>query len=498
MRTLQNPAMQQPSSSATAGGSLFYSFFSALLFLTLCMIVVKINYEAGAPNDDALFDAKRLLVSDQGDKITQIVHLSVFACVIYGVLVADWRTMFVSISVPYLLACGWCILSYLWAIDPGASLRRSIFTCILLFSTANIVRLIGTKRTIEVLYAFLGVAMVVSLVSVCLSWIPLFSFAVHPGNEADPSVIGAWRGVFWHKNTAGPIATGALIVFMHVGLDKGRRLDWFLFLCSAIFLIGTKSKSAIGLAVLVLLVGYGYRCLAASKGGGKAIGWLTVYVIANLAILAYCNYDAIHAFLSDPANVSGRVAIWLSMWTYIRSHLWLGSGFGSFYGIGYDSPIFRVATEKFVVGVIQSHNGYIEVMASTGLIGFIIAIFALVIWPAYRFFSLRPADARLYAMCFSLWFYGLLANLTESQFFSLDKQIWLLVVIAISMVHNKATMRAEPAPPRLASPREDWSRAQGFAPARLRRPPARPLRLAGLRASVPSQSPAPSQGSVSP
>jgi hypothetical protein len=42
-----------------------------------------------------------------------------------------------------------------------------------------------------------------------------------------------------------------------------------------------------------------------------------------------------------------------------------------------------------------------------------------------------------------MWFYGLLANFTESQFFSLDKQIWLLVVIAISMVHNTATMRPE-------------------------------------------------------
>ncbi|WP_284313001.1 O-antigen ligase family protein [Labrys miyagiensis] len=490
MRTLRNPAKQQPSSPVTADRSLFYRFFSALLFLTLYMIVVKINYEAGAPNDDALFDAKRLLVSDQGDNITQIIHLTIFVSVFLGVLLSDWRAMFLSISIPYLLACAWCILSFLWAIDPGASVRRSIFTCILLFSTANIVRLIGTRRTIEVLYVFLGLAMVVSLIAVCLSFIPLFSFAVHPGNEADPSVVGAWRGVFWHKNTAGPIATVALMVFMHVGLDKGRRLDWFLFFCSAIFLIGTKSKSAIALAVLVLLIGYGYRSLASKSGGGKAFGWLTLYVLANLVILALCEHDTIHAFLTDPANVSGRVAIWLSMWTYIKSHLWLGSGFGSFYGIGYNSPIFTVATEKFVLGVIQSHNGYIEVLASTGLIGFALAIFALVIWPACRFFMVRPRDARLYALCFSIWFYGLLANFTESQFFSLDKQIWLLVVIAISMVHNKATMRAEPgAAPIPAPPPAELTLVPALAPPSRGRFPRRTRQLAGLRGSIPSQGP---------
>ena len=443
MHVAPRTEMFQPSSSGTASRSFFYTFYSFLLLLTLYMIVVKINYEAGAPNDDALFDAKRLLVSDQGDQITQIVHLTIFALVFYGTCISDWRTMFLSISVPYIIACVWCIVSFTWAIDPGASIRRSIFTCILLFSTANTVRLIGARRTIEVLYTFLGLAMVCSLLAVCLSWIPLFSFAVHPSNEADPSVVGAWRGVFWHKNTAGPIATVALVIFMHVGLDKRRRMDWFLFACSAIFLIGTKSKSAIAMAVVVLVIGWLYRSFCSKPGGAKVFGWIALYILASLTILALCEYDLIYEYLTDPASVSGRVAIWLSMSTYIKSHLWFGSGFGSFYGIGYSSPIFTVAIQKFVLGVIQSHNGYIEVLASTGLIGLSLALFALVVWPAYRFFSLRPRDARLYAVCFSMWFYGLLANFTESQFFSLDKQIWLLVVIAISMVHNTATMRTE-------------------------------------------------------
>ncbi|WFU07145.1 hypothetical protein QA648_35150 (plasmid) [Rhizobium sp. CB3171] len=105
--------------------------------------------------------------------------------------------------------------------------------------------------------------------------------------------------------------------------------------------------------------------------------------------------------------------------------------------MGYNSPIFQTAKTLFIQQIGHSHSGYIEILLTTGVIGLFLALIALLIMPYYRFVTAIPADALLYPMLFSIWLFGMLQNLSESQFFSPDKQSWIFVVIAIVIVHTR-------------------------------------------------------------
>jgi O-antigen ligase len=150
---------------------------------------------------------------------------------------------------------------------------------------------------------------------------------------------------------------------------------------------------------------------------------------------------------------------------FIETHPILGSGYGSFWAIGYSSPIYETAVTEFVTQIGHSHSGYIEVLLTTGLVGLTLAIIALMIVPYYRFANPLNSDVKLSAMLFSMWLFGMLQNFTESQFFSPDKQSWVFVVIAITVIHSRHMAAKYGDDAWLAA--THWPSAQPRRPARL-------------------------------
>jgi exopolysaccharide production protein ExoQ len=425
---------------------------ATILLTCILAIIVHITYIAAAPLDDTNANAQALLEAADGDDSKKFIYTFFFGSVF---LLAGVRRMFDSISWPYRLAIAWCLLSCVWAIDPGVSIRRSMAMVMILVAISGCIRVLGAPRTLKVVYMALAIIILSSFVSVALAYaqIAAFSFAIHPANEADPTLVGAWRGVMMHKNVAGAVVTHASIVFLHFALNRGRKIDWLLFIGSIIFLIGTKSKTSLALDGVILAIGMLYRISALRAGGLKIFAISMLYMLISAAIIGWALFDQIALYFSDPDSVSGRVAIWTSLMTYIQSHPILGSGYGSFWTIGYDSPIYGIATKPFILGIGHSHSGYFEILVTCGVVGLCLAVFALVIWPLYRFLSVRPADANLGALCFSVWLFGVLQNFTESQFFAADKQSWLFVVVSICLVQNIAVDRSRALARQAAVPR---------------------------------------------
>lgn len=423
-------------------------FFGVCLFAIFYMVVVLITYNAAASTSAKEELLQTVAAGADGDSSRQILYLLTFVLVLSAALWTKGLKVLFAIPLPYNIACFWCLVSFVWAIEPGISMRRSIGMYIVLQATCIAVQCLGTQKTLRVMYLFLVGVLVASLVSVALSSIPFFSFAVHPADEVDTTLIGAWRGVLPHKNVAGAVMTHASVVFLHFALNRKKLVDWLLFFGALLFLVGTKSKTSAGLAGLILGLGVVYRYVVAQRGGNSAFGMLMLCIVVTIVALGFADYDKVSDYLSNPDSFSGRVAIWTSLLTYIKSHVWLGSGYGSFWAIGYDSPIYAIATNDFVRAIGHSHSGYFEILLSTGVIGLVLAFFALVIWPLVRLLQARPRDANLFAMCFSLWLFGILQNLTESQFFSPDKQSWIFVVVGICVVHN-ISLRRSSSPPQL-------------------------------------------------
>lgn len=412
------------------------SFYSASLFLLVAFIIVQLRYGAAASMESRDELAAAVADGAGGDRLRQLFYFAIFFLIAWITLSRSRPLAIIPISIPYNLACGWCLISFIWAIDPGISFRRAVGMYIILIAVAWCIQELGAAKSIRVLYALLASLIVVSMVSVALSGLSIFSFAVHPGDEIDSALVGAWKGVFLHKNVAGAVMVHSSIFFFHHVLNKGRKIDWLFFFLSLTFLYFTKSKTSVGWCFFVLMSGYAFRFFAI-RGASIIFSTLFLSVVLFVGIFAMADWSHVVTYLTTPSNLSGRVGIWLSVLPFIESNPWLGSGYGSFWAIGYTSPIFELAIEDYIAAVGHSHSGYVEVLLTTGAIGFGLAVLSLIILPFYRFMTTRVADAQLAAMLFSIWLFGILQNFTESQFFSPDKQSWIFVVIAIIVMHNR-------------------------------------------------------------
>ena len=439
--TLGRPAARRTHEATQPDGTRYHWALSSLLFSLLCEVIVKINYNAADPVGNDGFYTQAVASNAEGDASKQFIYLGIFALTMFIAYFIDARRILTSVSVPYALACGYCLSSCVWAIEPGSSIRRSILMVILLYTISTLINCLGSRRTLGVLYWFLAIMVVMSLVVIVLHPISLFAFSIHPDNEGDPNVIGCWRGLFSNKNVAGPIASIGMFVFLHAGLSRRRTLDWALLFLSLLFLVGTRSKTALALTFFIMAAGLLYRSLAKRPNGYRIFGLICLWIAMMAAIVAVAEVETLYAFFTNPASLTGRVAIWMTMVNFIKGHVLLGSGYGSFFGIGYKSPQFAMAVTPFVRLVNQSHNGYIEILATTGLIGFTLAITAIVIQPLYLFLTGMRRDAELYAICFTIWLFGLFENFSEAQFFSADRQIWALAIVAICLVHCEKVKR---------------------------------------------------------
>jgi O-antigen ligase len=415
------------------------ALYTVSLFLLVGFIIVTIRYTAASSALDRASLTDPLVEGAAGDKGRQIFYFAVFFVIAWFTLVTSKPVAWIPVSIPYNMACMWCLISFLWAIEPSISFRRALGMYIILLAVAWCIQSLGAARTLRVIYLLLAGALIASFVSVALSKISIFSFAVHPDDEMDTTLIGAWKGVFMHKNVAGAVMVHSSIFFFHHAINMKRKADWLFFFMSLTFLYFTKSKTSLGWCALVISSGALFRFLA-MRNAYSIFTTIFLVIVASVGILAIASWDQVAEFFADPEHLSGRVGIWMSLLPYIELHPFLGSGYGSFFAIGFVSPIFRFAIEDYVTVMGHSHNGYIEVLLTTGLVGFSLAMISLLIVPFYRFVTAIHEDAKLTAMLFSIWLFGILQNFTEAQFFAADKQSWIFVVIAITIMHNRAVL----------------------------------------------------------
>jgi O-antigen ligase len=412
------------------------ALYSISLFMLVAFIIITIRYAAASSALDRAALTDPLVEGASGDKGRQVFYFAVFFIIAWFTVVTSKPVAWIPISIPYNLACVWCLISFIWAIEPGIAFRRALGMYIILLAVAWCIQNLGAARSLRMIYLLLAAVLIASFVSVALSKLPLFSFAVHPDDEIDESLIGGWKGVFLHKNVAGAVMVHSAIFFFHHAINMKRKADWLFFFMSLIFLYFTKSKTALGWCALVLASGLLFRFMAIRKAQW-VFTVIFLAIVAFVGVFAVALWDQVTAFLTNPENLTGRVGIWMSLAPFIEQHPLLGSGYGSFWAIGFVSPIFELARADYVAVMGHSHNGYIEVLLTTGLVGFSLAMISLLIVPFYRFVTTIHEDARLAAMLFSIWLFGILQNLTEAQFFAADKQSWIFVVIAITITHNR-------------------------------------------------------------
>jgi exopolysaccharide production protein ExoQ len=403
-------------------------FFAEAAFAAL-LLLAFIGFTPFAPRTPQLLALGENGISGAGDTARQIAYLLVFAAIVMSALAQRGFRAFANLPVVFAILLIWCVASAAWSLQPEVTLRRAGLEIVVVLSALLSVETLGTEKALRILRYVLIFVLLVNWIS-----IPLTARAIHQPGELDPSVVGDWRGLYFHKNIAGGVCAISAMVFLFFAMARKSRVDIALFLDALGFLVMTHSKSSLGMLPAALLAGAIYRYAWQRKLDRSIVVVAFVLLCAIAAAMFYLDADAIARVLEDPAQFTGRTAIWQAEVNFIRDHPLLGSGFGSFSDTGAASPLHNYVGGGWVEAAAHGHNAYLQLLVTIGGIGFALAMLNFVVLPAISFWRAQPAQLELYALLFAIFVFTLLHNILESDFLEGDGPVWVVFVLMIAML----------------------------------------------------------------
>lgn len=132
--------------------------------------------------------------------------------------------------------------------------------------------------------------------------------------------------------------------------------------------------------------------------------------------------DILSIFVSD-TSFTGRDDIWMFMFNQISERPFLGYGYGAFWGIGYDS-INIIKGDGFIQLLNQGHNGYIDLLANLGMLGF--SLYALLILNTLLNLDLSTSAGVIKKMTFVILAFTIIHNFTESSLLRGYSFLWVI------------------------------------------------------------------------
>lgn len=336
---------------------------------------------------------------------------------------------------PFLLVfMVWALASVTWSIEPGVSLWR-----VALFGgTAMFGWYLGERFRLKEL---VGIVVAASAIGALVSVVALLAWPDRA--TATNRIGGLWSGVYVNRNLLGHAMAIGLVTlpFLWAVLPRRRVFFALIGLLQVFLLVKSGSRTpwvALGAAAAVgvplLLVRRATTRALKPSVGAFAVGLVTGY----LALIAQWNWNVILQWLDRSSRLSGRTLMWLVVGYYVRIKPWIGWGFEAIWA---HPPTIAVAQTAYGKFPYSSHSGYLEVLISTGWIGFglFMAFVAMALWRAFRFAWEGRTGAVLWPLVFIV--FALVSNVSESLFVS-GEASWALTVAAAVAVARPRRRRA--------------------------------------------------------
>jgi len=412
------------------------SLIAEITFVAL-LLVMFVGLTPFAPPAEAT--AVAASAPSPGDSLRQILFLAILFPILFAAAITrGWDAL--RIVPPALLTMlAWCALSVFWSAVPDITLRRAALAAIVVISTMASVDLIGPGRAFFLWRVVLAAVLLINWLS-----ISLIATAVHLPGDADPGLIGDWRGLYAQKNTAGAVCVMTAILFLFSRNGRNNWIGWLVAAAAMGFLIMTRSKTSLALLPLALLAGGLYRLCWRDALSRAIFACGALLVLTAAVAAAILNWDTISRILTDPAGLTGRAEIWQAILAYMRDHPLLGAGFGTIAHTGALSPLHNYTSARWVEAIADSHNGYLQILIATGGIGLLLTLASMVVDPLFRFWPLDPARTGFKGLLFALFIFVLLHNFLETDFLESDNSGWfafLVVLASLKGRDNSLTLR---------------------------------------------------------
>jgi exopolysaccharide production protein ExoQ len=199
---------------------------------------------------------------------------------------------------------------------------------------------------------------------------------------------GAWRGVFYHKNNLGSFMYMGCISALLIALD--RRRDYIQLLawasCGLTFGLVVLSSSKTSLLIAVVLMSLIPFARSLRWQGPQLIPLLSglTVLVGSVGVFLVENYESLLRGLGKDPTFSGRTDLWRIVIQSAMERPWFGFGYEAFWVTDAGRCIGECSYVRATLGfdATSAHNGYIDLLASLGIIG--LAMFLVGMGIAYR------------------------------------------------------------------------------------------------------------------
>jgi O-antigen ligase len=312
------------------------------------------------------------------------------------------------------------LLSSSWAGMADLSLRKSIgLLGTTLFGIALAVRFSFQDQLRMLSWLFRVIAVL------SLAWIVLLpSYGI--------SAEGEWMGVFDYKNAMGSVMGLSLLVEWQLQADGrlAKVLKILAMLLYAVLLLKSDSITpAVALVgAVILLEIYKFAALRL-RIPLYAVFLITIALVSAGITLVIVNGDSVMGSVGRSSNLTGRTEIWSLVISFIPEKPIFGYGYAGFW-LGASPESFVI--DRIMRGPVQySHNGYLEMLLTLGVIGLLLSLVLIGtgMKRALYFSKQQQTGTQLWPLGFLLYF--ILHNLGECTILGQDLE-WAMCISCIA------------------------------------------------------------------
>ena len=264
-----------------------------------------------------------------------------------------------------IIFCLYILFSFLWSVDPGVTIRRSIFLIAVVAFTLYLSSIYTPDVIFKTIAYTIAFCALIGLIKAVIS--PSTTFVA--GGLRD----GAFLGIYVEKNGGARAYALAITILSASAFSRDRRAMYAIGVLSIAILM---ARSASG--ILLTLFGVGTviflgKFSPKSRKVQSRKYWFGFAVYVLGCFLVYQLYELILALVGRDADLTNRAVIWELIYPSMIEKITTGWGYGAYWGsAGSDAFVERWS----YIG--NAHNGYIEILLHGGLPLLIIYILMMI------------------------------------------------------------------------------------------------------------------------
>ncbi|HZR63294.1 MAG TPA: O-antigen ligase [Xanthobacteraceae bacterium] len=387
-----------------------------------------------------LGDPRLLDSSTHGDFLNQAATILVTGALAAFALVKRSPLLGRVITLPLILTFVAFAASALHSAYPDVATRRLVLAAFTIFQ-ASVLLLLPQGR--QHFARLLAAAAIVILVACYFGVAFMPTRAIHQADDigvletaADigpGDLTGDWRGLFAHKNGAGAAMVVLIFISIFVGRRLSRPLGAAIAICAAVFLYFSHAKSPLILLPIVLFLSYLVpRVRSRFLAFALVLGTPFLITLLSVGSVMFGPIKTlVSAVLPDP-TFTGRDEIWLFALDHIAERPLFGFGFESFWGTPALVSNWNFH-ESWGYRASDAHNGYLNLGATTGLLGLGAVLWLIVVQPFadYRRCLAQGADRAMTTLFLQIWLFGLCLSSFEAELFRGGSALWFMMLVSM-------------------------------------------------------------------